>query len=46
MKRREKGDGSLRLRKNGDWEGRYVDSLGKRKSVYGKTNFFGKNENV
>lgn len=37
MKRRKKGDGSLRLRKNGDWEGRYVDSLGKRKSVYGKT---------
>lgn len=37
MKRRDKGDGSIRQRDNGIWEGRYVNSLGSRKSVYGKS---------
>lgn len=31
------GDGSLRKRSDGRWEGRYVDPTGKQRSVYGKT---------
>ena len=37
MERRIKGTGSIRKRKNGQWEGRYTDSSGKRNSIYGKS---------
>lgn len=37
VKRREKGTGSIRKRTDGSWEGRYLDSIGKRKSVYGSS---------
>lgn len=35
--RRDKGDGSIRMRTDGTYEARYTDQNGKRKSVYAKS---------
>ena len=37
MKRREKGEGTIRKRSDGRWEGRYVDSTGVARCVYEKS---------
>lgn len=34
VKRRLKGEGTIRKRSDGRWEGRYIDSTGKTKSIY------------
>ena len=34
MKRRNKGEGTIRKRNDGRWEGRYLDSSGNTKSIY------------
>ena len=36
MSRRAKGEGTIRKRNDGRWEGRYVDCIGETKSVYGQ----------
>ena len=36
-KKNGNGEGSIRPRPDGTWEGRYVDAAGRRHSVYGKT---------
>ena len=35
MKRRSKGEGTIRKRSDGRWEGRYIDSSGTEKYIYG-----------
>lgn len=37
VKRREKGEGTIRKRSDGRWEGRYVDSTGVARCVYEKS---------
>ena len=37
MKRRNKGEGTIRKRSDKRWEGRYTDSLGNTQYIYGKT---------
>lgn len=37
MSRRSKGEGTIRKRSDGRWEGRYVNCLGETKSVYGQS---------
>ena len=37
MSRRTKGEGTIRKRSDGRWEGRFVNCLGETKSVYGQT---------
>ena len=36
MSRRAKGEGTIRKRNDGRWEGRYVNCIGETKSVYGQ----------
>ena len=36
MSRRAKGEGTIRKRNDGRWEGRYVNCIGESKSVYGQ----------
>lgn len=37
MSRRTKGEGTIRKRSDGRWEGRYVNCIGETKSIYGQT---------
>lgn len=37
MSRRTKGEGTIRKRSDGRWEGRYVNCIGETKSVYGQS---------
>ena len=37
MSRRTKGEGTIRKRSDGRWEGRYTNCIGEVKSVYGKS---------
>lgn len=37
MAKRAKGDGCIYKRSDGRWEGKYIDSLGERHSIYGRT---------
>lgn len=37
MAKRGNGEGSIRRRKDGRYEGRYTDGAGRQRSVYGKT---------
>ena len=37
MTRRSAGEGDIRQRKNGSWEGRYTAADGRMRSVYGTT---------
>ena len=36
-RRRTKGEGTIRKRSDGRWEGRYVNCIGETKSVYGQS---------
>lgn len=36
MSKRTKGEGTIRKRSDGRWEGRYVNCIGETKSIYGK----------
>ena len=37
MKKRTKGEGTIRKRSDGRWEGRYIDSTGQNRSIYDKS---------
>lgn len=37
MSRRAKGEGTIRKRSDGRWEGRYVNCIGETKSIYGQS---------
>lgn len=37
MSRRTKGEGTIRKRSDGRWEGRYTNCIGELKSIYGKS---------
>ena len=36
MSKRTKGEGTIRKRSDGRWEGRYVNCIGETKYIYGK----------